>query len=120
MLRESNAVCKSFKKLTRLRFSCPSDAVGALTIWKKVNPCVELSDVDTTEHGIFKQSGRPKKGQEPDSVEYQLTGNLSSSLALRAEQLEQKGLECIHQCKLVGFGRAGGDCPLKSSNQLKY
>lgn len=91
MLRESNAASKSFKKLTRQRFSCPSDAVGALTIWKKANPCIELSDVSTTEHGIFKQSGRPKKGQEPDSMEYQLTGNLSSPLALRVEQVQQKG-----------------------------
>ena len=91
MLRESNAASKSFKKLTSQRFSCPSDAVGALAIWEKANPCIEVSDVDTNEHGIFKQSGRPKKGQKPDSVEYQLTGNLSSSLALRAEKLQQKG-----------------------------
>ena len=91
MLRETSAACKSFKKLTRQRFSCPSDAVGALRIWKKANPYIEVSDVDTTEHDVFKQSGRPKQGQEPDSVEYQLTGNLSSSLTLRAEQMQQKG-----------------------------
>tara|TARA_B110000914_G_C15482562_1_gene456419 strand:+ start:93 stop:1700 length:1608 start_codon:yes stop_codon:yes gene_type:complete len=91
MLKETSAACKSFKKLTRQRFSCPTDAIGALRVWQKANPYIEVSDVDTTEHDVFKQSGRPKKGQAPDSVEYQLTGNLGSSLTLRAEQMQQKG-----------------------------
>lgn len=91
MLRESTAACKSFKKLTRQRFSCPSDAAGALAVWEKANPSIELSDTGTTKHAVFKQSGRPKKDQEPESFEYQLTGRSSSSLKVRANNMQQKG-----------------------------
>jgi len=91
MLKESTAACKSFKKLTRQRFSCSSDAAGALAVWLKANPSIELSETGFTEHAVFKQSGRPKKDQEPEGFEYQLIGCLSSSLKVRSDNLQQKG-----------------------------
>ena len=74
MLKESTEACKSFKKLTRQRFSCASDAAGALVVWLKANPSIELSDTGSTQYAVFKQSGRPKKGQVPEGFEYQLIG----------------------------------------------
>ena len=91
MLKESTAACKSFKKLARQRFSCASDAAGALTVWIKANPSIDLSDTGTTEHAVFKQSGRPQKDQEPAGFEYQITGHLSSSLNVRSDNMQQKG-----------------------------
>jgi transposase len=91
MLKESTQACKSFKKLTRQRFSCASDAAGALAVWLKANPSIELSDTGTTEHAVFKQSGRPKKDQEPEGFEYQLIGHPSSSLKVRSDNMQQKG-----------------------------
>jgi transposase len=91
MLKESTAACKSFKKLTRQRFSCASNAAGALAVWLKANPSIELSDTGTTEHTVFKQSGRLKKDQEPEFFEYQLIGRSSSSLKVRADNMQKKG-----------------------------
>lgn len=42
-------------------------------------------------HPIFKQSGRPKKDQEPEYFEYQITGYISSSLNVRSDNMQQKG-----------------------------
>ena len=76
MLKESTDSQKSFKKLNRLRFSCPSDANQALQIWLKSHAFVAINNSEIIKHPVFKQSGRPKLGQIPDSYEYQITGQL--------------------------------------------
>ena len=38
----------------------------------------------------FKTKGRPKKDQHPDSIDYQIEGNLSSLIEVRRKQIEMK------------------------------
>lgn len=92
MLKESNASLKSFKKLTRQRFSCSSDANNALQAWLKSQKFVGVNDSEIIEHAVFKQSGRPKLGQQPDSYEYQITGILYSLIAVREQCILEKGM----------------------------
>ena len=92
MLKDSTAAQKSFSKLNRQRFSCVKDANKALQTWIKAHAFIHVTDRTVTEHGVFSQSGRPKTGQLPQCYEYQLSGNLSSSLKVRAEKLLEKGM----------------------------
>lgn len=92
MLKESTAAIKSFNKLNRQRFSCAQDADKALQAWIKAQEFINITDNEIIEHAIFSQSGRPKTGQLPDSYEYQISGNLSSSLNVREQKLLEKGM----------------------------
>ncbi len=88
--KASNEALKSFKKLSRQRFSCELDADKALEVWLKSHNELAISEQEIVKHGIFKQSGRPKLNQQPDSYEYQITGQLYSSLESRAQRLQEK------------------------------
>ncbi len=90
MAKASNEALKSFKKLSRQRFSCELDADKALEVWLKSHNELAISEQEIVKHGIFKQSGRPKLNQQPDSYEYQITGQLYSSLESRAQRLQEK------------------------------
>lgn len=90
--KESNTALKSFKKLSRQRFSCELDADKAVDVWLKSHTELLISDRALLKHAIFKQSGRPKLNQQADSYEYQITGQLSWSLTHRAQRLQEKGL----------------------------
>ena len=92
MEKESNAAMQSFKKLSRQRFSCSLDADKALKTWLKVHNEVAISDSKILKHGVFKQSGRPKLNQQPDSNEYQITGLLYLPLNNREQRLQEKGM----------------------------
>ena len=92
MKKSSNEALKSFKKLSRQRFSCSSDADKALTVWLKSHHELAISDREILKLAVFKQSGRPKLNQKPDSYEYQITGQLYWSLKNRAERLNEKGM----------------------------
>lgn len=92
MLKESTAAKKSFSKLNRQRFACAKDADKALKTWMRAHGFINITDSEIIEHGVFSQSGRPKKGQLPKSYEYQINGNLSSSLNVREERLLEKGM----------------------------
>jgi transposase len=92
MEKESNSAIKSFKKLSRQRFACTVDADKALKIWLKSHHEVAISDSEIVKHGVFKQSGRPKLNQQPDSYEYQITGLLYWSLINREQRLQEKGM----------------------------
>jgi len=93
MEKESSATLKSFKKLCRQRFSCSLDADKASKIWLKSHEdIIAMSDSEILKHDIFKQSGRPKLNQEPDSYEYQITGQLYCVLANRQQRLQEKGM----------------------------
>ena len=92
MEKESNAAIKSFKKLSRQRFSCSLDADKALKIWLKSQNEVSLCDNEILKHAVFKQSGRPKINQQPDSYEYQITGQLYWLLKSREQRLQEKGM----------------------------
>lgn len=92
MVKESTAALKSFKKLSRQRFSCSSDAHKALKTWQKSHEELGVSDSEIIKHAVFKQSGRPKLTQQPDSYEYQVTGYLYSPLKNRDQRLQEKGM----------------------------
>lgn len=93
MEKGSSVALKSFKKLCRQRFSCSLDAGKALKIWLKSHEeIIAMSDSEILKHGVFKQSGRPKLNQQPDSYEYQITGQLFSVLSNRQQLLQEKGL----------------------------
>jgi len=92
MIKESTSSLKSFKKLTRERYSCALDANKALDKWLKTQDYTEISDAEIIEHAVYKQSGRPKQGQQPDSYEYQITGDIYSSLTIREACLQEKGM----------------------------
>jgi transposase len=92
MLKESNASLKSFKKLMRERYSCELDANKSFKKWLKTQDDIEVSDIKILAHAVYNQSGRPKQDQQPDSYEYQITGQLYSSLIQREERLQEKGM----------------------------
>lgn len=92
MLKESTCSLKSFKKLTRERYSCPLDANKALGKWLKKQAYTEISDPKIIEIAVYKQSGRPKQGQQPDGYEYQIMGDIHSSLTVRETCLQEKGM----------------------------
>ncbi len=92
MEKTSNEAMKSFKKLSRERFSCSLDADKALKIGLKSHPELAISDRKILELPVFKKSGRPKLNQQPDSYEYQITGQLYWSLKNREERLQEKGM----------------------------
>ncbi len=88
MEKELNAALKSFKILSRQRFSCALDADKALKTWLKSYREVGKSDSEILKHAVFKQSARPKLNQQPDSYEYQITGLLYWSLKNREQRLQ--------------------------------
>jgi transposase len=92
MEKASNEAIKSFKKLSRERFFCSLDADKALKVWLKSHRELAISDREILKLAVFKQSGRPKLNQQPDSYEYQITGQLYWSLKNREEQLQEKGM----------------------------
>jgi len=92
MEKESNAALKAFKKLSRQRFACSLDADNALKLWLKSHDELAISDSEILKHAIFTQSGRPKLNQEPDSYEYQITGQLYWSLKNRKQRFQEKGM----------------------------
>lgn len=92
MEKDSNAALALFKKLSRQRFSCALDADKAVDFWLKSYPELALSDRKMLKLAIFKQSRRPKLNQQPDSYEYQITGQVYWSLKNRAQRLQEKGM----------------------------
>jgi transposase len=70
-----------------------TSADKASKIWLKSHEdIIAMSDSEILKHDIFKQSGRPKLNQEPDSYEYQITGQLYCVLANRQQRLQEKGM----------------------------
>ena len=94
MEKGSNTALKSFKKLSRQRFACEVDADKALKAWLKHHHEVAISDSEIVKHGVFRQSGRPKRNQQPDSYEYQITGRLYWSLKIGSNDCRKKACLC--------------------------
>ncbi len=94
MLKDSIAAQKSFNKLNRQRFSCVKDANKALQTWIKAHAFIHVTDRSVIEHGVFRQSGRPKKGQLPECYKYQLSGALAHHLTLEQRSYWKKACLC--------------------------
>ena len=92
MLKESSTSLKSFKKLTRERYSCGLGASKSLNKWLRVQDYTEVSGIEIIAYAVYKQSGRPKLDQQPDSYEYRIMAQLYSSLTQCEERLREKGM----------------------------
>lgn len=94
MLKAGDVARKSFKQLCQQRFACVTDAQNALVKWRgKQAVCdVEANVIDVP---IHKGAGRPKLGQQPERIEYQITGVLCTPIASRQAALQQLGLFII-------------------------
>ena len=98
MLKESTEACKSFKKLTRQRFSCASDAAGALAVWLKANPSVDLAIQGLLNMRYLNSLVAPRK------TKYQMVLNISS-LAVQLLTQSKKGKHAAKRLFHVGYHR---------------
>jgi transposase len=90
VLKQSEADIKAFEQLKKQVFACQDDAKRALQKFKKNLEITEIQYVSLIEVKRFKTKGRPKKDQEPDSIDYQIEGSLSTSIEIRRKQIEKK------------------------------
>jgi transposase len=85
---------KSFNRLCRKAFSCEADAKKSLEEWKKEQEFTTLCEVSIIEEKQHTKRGRPS----PDATytsQFYITGLLSTSLRLKAQAQESKGLFII-------------------------
>lgn len=92
MLKTTRQSIKTFTKLSKQRFACKADANKALNDWKKQQGMLTVHDSKIISIEVHKKSGRPKHGQAPSRVDYQISGSLACDLQKRTELLAQKGL----------------------------
>ena len=88
LLKSTEASLKQFQRLCQNRFSCEADALAALAAFAKEQPYVEIVGAACVALPVYSGKGRPKKEQQPERYEYQLTGCAMSDL----ERVEQARL----------------------------
>lgn len=94
MLKAGEQARKDFKLLGQQRFACAQDAQTALIKWQGKQAVCNVN-AQVTEVAVYASAGRPKLGELPTRIEYQITGNLYTPLASRQSALEQLGLFII-------------------------
>jgi transposase len=85
---------KSFNRLHRKAFSCEADAQKTLQEWRETQEFIELHDVVIVEEKKHSKRGKPGIGAEY-SVQFYITGVLSTSLSLKEQAQDTKGLFII-------------------------
>jgi len=80
MLKTTEQTIKTFKKLCQQRFACIQDAEKTLSHWEKKQTMVTVHHSEMLAHEVYAKSGRPKLGQAPIRVEYQISGSLACPL----------------------------------------
>ena len=85
---------KSFNRLCRKAFSCAADAQKAVEEWQKEQEFTKLSDVAVLEEKQHAKRGRPSLDATYTSQFY-ITGLLSTSLSLKKQAQDTKGLFII-------------------------
>ena len=81
LLKQSEKEQKQFRQLCKQRFACQADAHKALERFQCTLKLTQLHQTDCIAQPIYCGAGRPKKGQQPDRMEYTLTGHIATSLA---------------------------------------
>lgn len=81
LLKQSEKEQKQFRQLCKQRFACQEDAHKALERFQCTLKLTQLHQTDCVAQPIYCGAGRPKKGQQPDRMEYTLTGQIATSLA---------------------------------------
>jgi len=94
MLKAGEVARKSFKQLCQQRFACAQDAQRAVMKWQSKQVVCDVN-ASVLEVPVYRGAGRPKLGQLPERVEYQITGALCTPLAARKSALQQLGLFII-------------------------
>ena len=94
MLKAGEVARKDFKQLCQQRFACAQDAQRAVIKWKSKQTVCDVN-ANVLEVPVYKGVGRPKLGQLPERVEYQITGALCTPLVSRKTALQQLGLFII-------------------------
>jgi transposase len=88
MLKAGKQARKSFKQLGQQRFTCAQDAQTAMIKWQDKQAVCDVN-AQATEVAVYAGAGRPKLGELPTRIEYQITGKLYTPLASRQTALQQ-------------------------------
>jgi transposase len=92
--KSTESSLKSFNRLCRKAFSCGADAQKAVEEWQKEQEFTTLSEVVIIEEKQRAKRGRPSLDATYTSQFY-ITGFLSTSLSLKAQAQDTKGLFII-------------------------
>ncbi|MDX8396002.1 MAG: IS1634 family transposase [Mariprofundaceae bacterium] len=90
--KEAILVEKQLFHLQAQRFNCAEDAISAATILAKKWKFHHLTGAETTKHLKYEGKGRPKKGQLPSVVTYQLIGQGGQD----SEKIERAKIKGAH------------------------
>jgi transposase len=94
IIKSTESSLKSFNRLCRKAFSCAADAQKAVEEWQKEQEFTTLDEVSIIEEKQHAKRGRPSLDAAYTSQFY-ITGLLSTSLSLKAQAQETKGLFII-------------------------
>lgn len=94
MLKAGEQARKSFKTLCQQRFACAQDAQNAMVKWQDKQTVCDVN-AQVIDVAVYASAGRPKLGELPTCIEYQISGTLFTPLASRHDALQQLGLFII-------------------------
>ena len=92
LLKNTTEEQKQFQKLCQKCFACQKDAEQALADFRKRLSLTEIENVSIHKGAVYSGKGRPKKGQQPDSYEYRLSGQVITLLKKVEEAKKQNGV----------------------------
>lgn len=90
ILKESTKETKAFAKLCGQNFVCIPDAKQALLDFQSNLKYILLEETDIVPIPHYAKPGRPKQNQEPDRVDYQISGTPFVSLDFRNQLITNK------------------------------
>jgi len=92
-LKQSEREHKAFAKLCRRTFACREDAQRAWERFqKKTLTYTTVPDLAIRKQAHYGKRGKPKHGEQPDRVDYFLTGSVASCLQTRAALTRMQGM----------------------------
>ena len=89
-LKQSEKEVHAFKKLCRNPFACEADAQQALSTFEQGLKATRLQAVRITATPRYDKPGRPKQGEAPKDMGYQIEGALASSLKAQQDLVVQE------------------------------
>lgn len=92
LFKSTDKSLKQFNCLCNQRFACEADAMDAFAKFAKRQTYLEVHNPDCKAVPVYTGKGRPKKGQEPERYEYQLTGTVMTSLEKIALAKQKTGV----------------------------
>jgi transposase len=92
LLKTGTRELKQFQKLCKKRFACQQDAEQALAEFSRGLSVLRIEEEAALAQPIYSGKGRPKKGQPPERIDYQLTGQAVTCLDKVATAKEQAGI----------------------------